>query len=282
MDNRFCGWYFRCQSKTDTIALIPAMHTTDGRRSGSLQIISDTESYLVPFSDVRVSANHPRAVLGRNVFRKDGIRLDLNTQALTAQGELRFGPLTPIRYHIMGPFRYVPCMECCHNVISMRHTVNGSLRINGADYCFQNGIGYIEGDCGRSFPKHYVWTQCFFEEGSLILSVAEIPLWPICFTGMIGMIYLRGKEYRLATYLGGRVEKNCDGEIVIRQGALSLTATLLEKSAHSLKAPNSGAMTRSIRENVSCRAKYRFCIGKQTILDFETTNAAFEYEYPVP
>lgn len=282
MDNRFCGWYFRCQSKSDTIALIPAIHTTDGKRSGSLQIIRDAGSHLVPFSDVRVSASLPRAVLGKNVFREDGIRLELNTQALTAKGELQFGPLTPIRYPIMGLFRYVPCMECRHNVVSMRHTVSGSLRINEKDYCFQNDTGYIEGDCGRSFPQHYVWTQCFFEEGSLMLSVAEIPLWPICFTGIIGIVYLCGKEYRLATYLGANVEKNCDGEIVIRQGALSLTAKLLEKSAHSLKAPKSGAMTRSIRENVSCRAKYRFCIGKQTILDFETANAAFEYEYPVP
>lgn len=284
MDNRFCGWYFRCQSKTDTIALIPAMHTTDGKRSGSLQIIRDTGSHLVSFSeeDIRVSTNHPRAVLGTNVFREHEIRLDVNTQALTVKGELRFGPLTPIRYPIMGPFRYVPCMECRHNVVSMRHRVSGNLRINGTDYCFQNNIGYIEGDCGRSFPQHYVWTQCFFEEGSLMLSVAEIPLWPICFTGIIGIVHLRGKEYRLATYLGAKVEKNCDGETVIRQGALSLGAKLLEKSAHSLKAPKSGAMTRSIRENVSCRAKYRFCIGNQTVLDFETTNAAFEYEYPVP
>lgn len=282
MDNRFCGWYFRCQSKTDTVAFIPAIHASDDKRSGSLQIISDTGSYLVPFPDVRVSASLPRAILGKNVFREDGIRLDVNTQALMAKGELRFGPLTPIRYPIMGPFCYVPWMECRHNVVSMRHTVSGDLRINGTDYCFQNDTGYIEGDCGRSFPKHYVWTQCFFAEGSLMLSVAEIPLWPICFTGMIGIVFLRGKEYRLATYLGAKVVKKSDGEIVIRQGALSLTAKLLEKSAHSLNAPKSGAMTRSIRENVSCRAKYRFCMGNQTILDFEATNAAFEYEYPVP
>lgn len=196
MNNRFCGWYFRCQSKTDTVAFIPAIHTTYGERSGSLQIISDTESRLVPFSreDVRVSSKYPHAVLGKNVFREDGIRLDLNTQELAAKGELRFGPLTPIRYNIMGPFRYVPCMECRHNVVSMRHTVSGSLQINGRDYCFQNDEGYIEGDCGRSFPRHYVWTQSFFEEGSLILSAAEIPLWPFCFTGIIGIIYLGGKE----------------------------------------------------------------------------------------
>ncbi len=282
MNNRFCGWYFRCQSNTDTIALIPAMHTTHGKSSGSLQIISDTGNHLVPFSweDVRVSPKYPRAVLGKNVFREDGIRLDLNTRELTAKGELRFGPTTPIRYNIMGPFRYVPCMECRHNVVSMRHTVSGNLMINGNDYCFQNDTGYIEGDCGRSFPRHYVWTQCFFEEGSLILSVAEIPLGPICFTGIIGIIHFRGKEYRLATYLGAKADKICDGEIVIRQGTLSLTAKLLEKSAYSLKAPESGAMTRNIRENVSCRAGYHFSIGKRTILDFETTNAAFEYEYP--
>lgn len=283
MDHTFCGWYFRCQSDTDTLALIPAMHATHGERSGSLQIISDTGSHLVPFSreDVWVSTNRSRAELGKNVFREDGIRLDVNTQELTAKGELRFGPPTPIRYHIMGPFRYVPCMECCHTVISMRHTVSGDLRINGKDYRFRNDIGYIEGDRGRSFPKNYVWTQCFFEEGSLMLSVAKIPFGPIGFTGIIGIIHLRGREYRFATYLGAKTEKIGDREIVIRQGALSLTAKLLEKNAYFLKAPKSGDMIRNIRENAACRAKYRFSIGKRTILDFETPNAAFEYEYPV-
>ena len=41
-------------------------------------------------------------------------------------------------------------------------------------------------------------------------------------------------------------------------------------------------MSRSIRENVSCRAEYCFRIGRRTVLKLESGEAAFEYEYPLP
>ena len=282
MGDTFCGWYFRCRSGDRTVALIPAAHTANGVRSGSLQIISDAGNWLIPFSreNIRVSPDKPRAVLGKSVFRENGVWLDLYTDRLSVAGELRFGPLSTLRYDVMGPFRYVPFMECRHSVASMQHTINGSLRINETDYSFRDGMGYIEGDRGHSFPQQYAWTQCFFESGSLVLSVAEIPLGPLRFTGVICVIHFQGREYRLATYLGAKAEKIRDGEIIIRQGRLALTAALLEKNAYFLKAPASGAMTRSIRENVSCRAKYRFSVEGRTVFAFETEKAAFEFEYP--
>lgn len=113
-----------------------------------------------------------------------------------------------------------------------------------------------------------------------MLSVAEIPLGPLRFTGVISVIQTHGKEYRLSTYLGAKATKIGDGEVTIRQGGLMLTAKLLEKNAYPLRAPVSGAMTRMIRENVACHTQYRFSKNNQTILAFETKSAAFEYEYP--
>lgn len=40
-----------------------------------------------------------------------------------------------------------------------------------------------------------------------MLSVADIPMAGIHFTGIIGAILWMGKEYRIATYLGARVVK---------------------------------------------------------------------------
>ena len=180
----------------------------------------------------------------------------------------------------MGPVCCVPFMDCRHSVASMRHAVSGSLRINDTEYRFQNGVGYLEGDRGCSFPRQYAWTQCFFESGSLMLSVADIPLGTLHFTGIIGVIQLDGHENSLATYLGARAEKIRDGEIVVRQGKMTLTATLLEESAHTLKAPQTGVMARNIRESVTCTGRYRLDIGQQTVLSMETTKDAFEFEYP--
>ena len=113
-----------------------------------------------------------------------------------------------------------------------------------------------------------------------MLSVAEISMGPVHLTGVIGIIQLRGKEYRLATYLGAKVVKIRDSQIIVRQGAFTLTATLLEQTISPLRAPQNGAMTRIIRENPACRAWYHLRDNRKTILEFETAAASFEYEYP--
>lgn len=86
--------------------------------------------------------------------------------------------------------------------------------------CFRNAWGYWEGDSGRSFPKEYIWTQCFFPGGALMLSVADIPIAGIRFTGIIGVVLWQGKEYRIATYLGARVVKIENKMVRVKQGVL--------------------------------------------------------------
>lgn len=278
----FCGWYFRCKTEGKTLALIPAVHTAEGRTTGSLQIITENRCWNIPFSgdETAVAETGPRAVLDRNLFCGKGVRLALERVGLTARGTLRFGPPAAPRYDIMGPFCAVPGMECRHRVFSLRHTVDGFLTLNGEEYRFAHGTGYIEGDRGRSFPRQYLWTQADFPGGALMLSAAEIPLGPVRFTGVIGAVLLGGRELRLASYLGARVVQTGGGEILVHQGPLTLSAACLEPPRNTLCAPAAGAMRRSIRENVSCRARYRLARSGETLLEFETDSAAFEYEYP--
>ena len=284
MDNGFCGWYFRCQSAQHALAIIPAIHIRKGERSCSLQLITEEKAWNVPlpFQGVWMRRRVPEAALGGSVFSRAGIHLDVQGQDFRADGNLRFGPPAPLRGDIMGPFRYVPFMECRHSVFSMCHRVDGTVRINDQTYVFADGAGYIEGDRGRSFPRRYAWTQCSFPGGSLMLSVADIPLGTSSFTGTIGVVWLKGKEYRLATYFGARVVKIADGEMVVRQGKYTLKATRLEAAARSLHAPHRGEMSRTIRENVACRARYQFARGKEILLDLYTAGAAFEFEYDHP
>ena len=180
----------------------------------------------------------------------------------------------------MGPFKYVPFMECRHSVFSMKHRVDGKLVINGEDFSFEDGVCYIEGDRGHSFPKDYVWTQCCFDGGSLMLSVADIPYCGFHFTGVISAIYYQGREYRLGTYLGARVVKIHDGEVVIKQGRKTLTARRLEDKGKPLAAPVGGSMKRTIRESAACRTYYHYQENGRTVFEFESDQAAFEYEYP--
>lgn len=282
MREYFCGWYFKCQSDSQTLAIIPAIHKSKTQRSCSIQLISDDNAFNIrlPYEEFQQHKREFDIRIGDNYFSKKGIRLHLQTPEVSADGAIRFGPLSPIRYDIMGPFQYVPFMECRHSVVSMRHTVDGEIRINGTTFRFKKAAGYIEGDRGYSFPKAYAWTQCCFDGGSLMLSVAHIPLLPFHFTGVIGVIHWQGKEYRLATYLGAKAIKIEKGELVIQQGDTVFSATLIKKHAHPLRAPTNGMMSRTIHESAACHAAYCFRKNGCTLFSFETPKASFEYEYP--
>ena len=142
------------------------------------------------------------------MFSRKGIFLRFTTpESEEISGSLRFGRFAEPKYDIMGPFSYIPGMECRHAVYSMKHTVNGEIRVNEQIIRFKNEMGYMEGDSGTSFPDRYIWTQHFIPEGSVMLAAASIPLAGIRFTGTVGFLFYRNREYRFATYLGASVRK---------------------------------------------------------------------------
>lgn len=279
MFHYFYGWYLKCQSDTQTLALIPAVHSAGNKRTCSIQVITDEDAWTVTYTGDFFRRTKGNIIIGKNRFGKKGIFLAIHTSELTVRGKLDFGPLFPLKYDIMGPFALAPFMECRHSVWSMRHPVRGAVDINGQKYFFQNAWGYWEGDRGRSFPKEYIWTQCCFRGGAVMLSVADIPMAGIHFTGIIGFVLWRGKEYRIATYLGARAVKIEDKAVRVKQGNLELDVRLLEESKRPLKAPVKGDMVRTIHESASCRAFYRFRKRGCTLFAFETDRASFEFEY---
>lgn len=159
----FEGWYFRHLSPGgEALAVIPAFHTgADGRAAASIQVIAREGTWSADFSGtaLQVSEGLFQVWLDGNLFNRKGIWLDIHAPGLRLSGELRYGPFTPLKSDIMGPFRFVPHMECSHGVISMGHQIEGSLMLNGKSLDFTGGTGYIETDRGRSFPDAYLWTD---------------------------------------------------------------------------------------------------------------------------
>ena len=278
-NNYFKGWYFKCSANDKTIAFIPAYHRSNRRETASLQIITDEAVINIPFDSLKYSEKPLCVNLGKCVFSEKGIKLNIQNNKLTIDGELRFSNLSPIQYDIMGPFHIIPFMQCRHSVYSMRHFVDGKIAVNGKQLDFQNGLGYIEGDSGHSFPKGYIWTQCCFENGSLMLSVADIPLSGFHFSGTIGVVLIDGKEYRIATYLGAKIRHIGDNTVIVSQGNYEITAKLIKKNAHPLYAPINGAMNRIIHESASCIAYYKFSRKGKLLREFTSDRASFEFEY---
>ena len=279
----FEGWYFRQQTDGQAVAFIPAMHIdAAGERSASIQIITNAFSDRVtyPIEAFHAQEDSLRVTIGGNRFSEEGIVANIHTDRLDIKGELVYGAFTRLRYDIMGPFRYLPNMQCRHSVISMAHTVWGKLTVNGEELLFENAYGYLEGDRGSSFPKRYIWTQASLEDGvSVMLSVADIPYFGKVFCGIIGFVYMEGRELRIATYLGAKLERLDKRLISVRQGEYLLQAEVLQESPRPLYAVVSGSMARMIKESPSARVRYRLYQKGRAVFDLVGDCAGYEDEY---
>jgi len=284
----FEGWYLKQQGSEGELAVIPAFHQTKkGVRSASIQVITAEGSRLFSFPAQSFAAWPDRfqVRVGGNWFSEEGMHLELEEGGFSLRGDLRYGPLSPPEEDIMGPFRRLPGMECVHGVLSMEHRVDGELVYNGRSWMFRDGRGYLETDRGRSFPRRYLWTQCLWQErqrGSLMLSVARIPVGPVRFTGCICQVDYAGRHWRLATYHGVRVERWSRSGAVIRQGALRLVVDLLEQNASPLRAPAAGDMSRTIHESLCAKVRYRFWADGALVFDHTDGRASYEYAQTEP
>lgn len=278
----FEGWYLKHQNHQDTVAFIPGISIdSQGKKTAFIQAVNNKESICVtyPWSSVFISKKPFFMRIGENVFSEKGIQLHIHRRKLSIQGNLRYGQLTPLKYDIMGIFKFVPGMECRHGVLSMYHRLYGNLKWNQRNFSFQNGTGYIEKDAGCSFPSRYLWTQCNrFPAGraSVMASIADIPWGPFHFRGCIAVIIFRKKEYRLATYLGARIIKCSERGLVVQQGKYRLEVRFVDLGGRLLRAPKSGKMSRYIREMPSGYARYRFWIKDRLVFDLDSTQAGIE------
>ena len=265
------------------LALIPAYHIDSaGQRTASLQVISNSGAWWLeyPGAQFRFSRQPLQVQIGQSSFSNQGIDLHVEQAGFSLHGTLHYGPLTVLRSDIMGPFRFFAGMQCSHGVISMGHSLQGTLNLNGDQLDFSNGIGYIETDRGHSFPHSYLWTQCVWDEperGSLMFAAATIPFPLGGFTGCICSVFYRRREYLLATYRGAKIEEWSPSGAIIRQGKYRLEAELLKERKHALHAPVDGRMERTIHESLCAEVRYRFWCGKDLLFLHTDPYASFEY-----
>lgn len=275
----FEGWYLKHQGQDGAIALIPAYHfSRNGQAGASLQVLTNEHSFSVPYTRNQFYASRNRFLvrLGNNVFSERGCHIDCQTEGLSLHGTLHYGIFSPPATDIMGPFRRLPFMQCRHSIFSMTHPLRGTLVLNGKDYVFDGGVGYMEGDRGSSFPSRYLWTQCNWDNNSLMLSVADIPFYGAHFTGCIGFLFLNGREIRLATYCGAKVLYAGNEALLIQQGELLLLARPLKKDARPLRAPSAGEMCRTIHESISAPVQYKIIRRDKVLLNLTCETASFE------
>lgn len=303
--NYFEGWYYKIVDKdeTNSFALIPGIaYDKENNGHAFVQVIDSieykTEYNRFLISDFKYSEKDLEVSVGENRFTRNSIHINMENETYPVSGHLEFYDIEPFpkkwsRPGIMGPFSFVPFMECYHGVVNIHHKIKGELMINNKLVDFTDGYGYIEKDWGKSFPKWWVWIQSNHfrdKDTSIMFSIAKIPWLGSHFTGFISFLKIKGEMYLFATYTGAKLEhlEYKDGRIDIlvadKKYSLSISGDYKENGV--LIAPKNGLMERKISESISSTVKVILKDHKgNTIFEDYGENAGLEvvgqHLYPV-
>ncbi len=276
----FEGWYYKLMTTNGTIiSIIPGISKTVHDPHAFIQIINNHnhETHYIRFESTSfIVQENPFCVqIGANRFETSRISLNIDDECIL-KGVVDFGLLTPIDQslyspNIMGPFAYVPQMECVHGIISLRHSLEGSLLLNDEWLDFNGGLGYLEKDYGTSFPSEYIWIQCHHQNHGLFFSHAKIPMKGFTFDGLISILEVNGKQHRFATYNGAKVIKQIKDDdsliIHIKKGKSLLKLCLTHHLSFPLVAPKKGTMSGTIYESLDGHLHVVFEVHKQVVFE---------------
>lgn len=280
----FEGWYYKVINRQENraYAFIPgiAMNET-GEQHAFVQVLDGkkrlAEYHTFPSEAFRPSPGRMEIRIAGNCFTANRMELDLPgiSGMLEFSGRIPW-PVTWYSPGIMGPYAFVPFMECYHGILSMDHSISGELIIEGHKVDFTAGRGYMEKDWGHSFPSGYIWMQTnhFQNPGiSFKASVAKIPWLGSSFTGYIAGFWDGTRLFPFTTYNGTKLEKcfadQDSVELVFRNKHFRLEVFARRDHATSLASPIGGLMDGRISESMTSELELR-------LSDQRTKNTIFE------
>lgn len=284
----FEGWYFKHIHNGNLLGLIPGIHIDHaGRRFAFIEVITNYSCYYVhyPFSAFEASKDQLYIQVGESQFSTKGIRIYIDTPELSLKGAINYAPLQSIPYDTMGPFCFLPFLNCHSEIISLSHSISGFIKLNGQLLNFDDGKGYIETEWGRSFPKYQIWTQCnsFPTEPlcSIVVSIANLCFINKSFVGCVGAITYHDCHYRFATHLGTKIINASEKGFTLVQGDYLLKVTLLASYPTSIQ-PDicsclRGDIPRILHQSSKCTIEYHLKLRDQTLFCLISDEASFEW-----
>jgi len=286
----FEGWYFKNTNKEKGISFIPGINIENSKAKAFVQVITNDTSHFINYNINDFYFNHdPFTIkIGNNIFSKEGIHIDIKTEELNIDGDIKYSNNKSINTdfmnpNIMGPFSYIPFMECNHAILSMQNNANGSININEHEMKFKDDMGYIEKDWGISFPKSYIWCQGNnFKKAnaSFMISIADVPFKMFKFRGVICVLVIDDKEYKFTTYNNARlVEYDIDEDLInisLKKGDLYINLKSKLEKGQKLSAPVKGKMQKDIFESITSTIAITLKQGDNIIFSDISTNCGLE------
>lgn len=256
-------------SEKSAYAVIPGVSISkDPSKSHAFVMFLDARAqrmryFRYPLDGLKASDKKFELTIGGSFFSTDGISLNIEQgeDLITAHISFREAYSWPVKLlspGVMGWYAFVPGMECYHGILSMDHSIEGFIEVNGIRTYFTGGRGYIEKDWGVSMPSSWIWMQTnhFDREGiSLSGSIAKIPWFGSYFTGYIfGFLYNK-KLYKFSTYSGAKVtllDVTADNiRIRLENKEYRLDIDADRSEGVDLPAPKMGEMTAKVNESLS-------------------------------
>jgi len=295
-DRYFEGWYYKLVTADQkvSIAFIPGISINQKDPHTFVQVFvskdDDLKTYYFRFNtdDFVYSHDQFQVQIKDNLFTLQEVNVSLDHELMSVRGAIHLDHHIGLNKNlyqpnIMGPFAYIPFMECNHGVISMMSHLKGNLTINNETYDFENGKAYIEKDWGKSFPKAYIWLQSNHftnEKTSLMFSYATIPFMGMSFKGLIVNLIYNQKEYRFATYnhtkiIYKEIDKN-HISFTLKKGRYKLQVYAEKEHDIELKSPSLGLMNQTIKEGLSGFIKLKLFDKNQLVYEDEGLNAGIE------
>lgn len=269
----FEGWYFKIidQHSKNIFAVIPGVSISGEGRHAFIQFIdaNSGKTNYISFSinDFKYSEKAFDISIANNHFNKYGFTVDFGCEDITVKGAINYKdiesfPKSIFNPGIMGPFSFVPFMECHHGIINVHCGIEGFLSINNKQVDFTGGYGYVEKDWGSSFPHSWIWLQTnHFQsaDASLMFSIANIPWLHTHFDGLIAFLRIGDRFYRFATYTRAQVNTlNFHDNllnIIIEDSKYTLEINAANAKGGILKAPKKGKMDIYITESITASAE---------------------------
>jgi len=156
----FEGWYYKIviENYNSTIVVIPGVYMNDDNRHAFIMVAYDNISHYYRFPFETFSSSIDEFIIKidneKNLFSYEKLIINLQpndgddaTESfqmnLTLSSHMSTPDLSWIAPGTMGPYSWIPTMQCYHHVLSMKYNIQGSVQINQDENITISGIGYL-------------------------------------------------------------------------------------------------------------------------------------------
>lgn len=251
----FEGWYhkFTCNENKTSFILIFGYLAHRNEKNAFIQVASSVDRqvhyYKFSIDELKISKNTIR--LGENFFNRSEVFLNLPNIKMNCR-QLSTSTST-INTSFIGLKKFVPFVDCKHEVLSFDSMLQGEITYNQKTYKGKF-THYSETSWGKTFPENYFWlhANCFENNpnASFLIARAKPKFLGIKSNQILGYFH-HNNEICVFRTGNTKMEFNAAQKTIeLRNKTISLQIKYKKGLPVSLKGPRNGQMQNNVIEHI--------------------------------